>query len=603
MTRKHIGLMLLIILVALSSALVLTYGQTVDSTATVTQGTADLTESDVTNQVLRLDGTWRFQSSLLDRVDRKSYRNVPHITPHATATYEADVALPPGQYALRVPRNHPHLQLAIDGNPVTPVYSSTTQDARSAYLVLLDPLTQNFRLTMQLSANDDRPTGIEESLLIGPVSHVMAMQNKFLSYDFVIILIALLIFLFYGIVSLLHRKEALYVYGAAFFLLVGLSLLTRDQMMIFEVIPAMTYVAAHKFSLVTVLLSIGMLIEFAIRLERVPFQRFLKAVSYPLYVFSVIALVVPYNVHTWFDYMVWMYVLFIAFFWTGLNINWLFERKDDGYPFEFLIFTVSMVIGYIGQTINLLIRHPNQDLYASFLSLIYFILMFALLPIHLSTGKRKQREVQTLATQSEISFFNAQIKPHFLYNTLGNVIALCYTAPNEAARLLSHLSTYIRFIFENGRTDTDITLAQELEMIDSYLTIEQTRFNDAIAITKDIDESVLNTLIPPLLIQPLVENAVRHGLMKKDGTKRLMLSVKDFGSTIEVHIADNGIGFETTTKVWEPSGIGLPNVKNRIGYLDGATFKLQSEPGVGTHVQVRLPKREGTNRTHAYDLD
>lgn len=603
MTRKHIGLMLLIVLVALSSALALTRGQTVDSTATVTQGTADLIDSEVNNQILRLDGTWRFQSSLLDQVDRKSYRNVPHITPHATATYEADVALPPGQYALRIPRNHPHLQLAINGEPVTPVYSSATQDARHAYIVLLDPKLQNFRLTMQASATDDRPTGIEESLLIGPSGNIMALQNKFLGYDFVIILIALLIFLFYAIVSVLHRKESLYVYGAAFFLLVGLSLLTRDQMIVFEVVPAMTYIVAHKFSLVTVLLSIGMLIEFAIRLERVPFHRFLKIVSYPLYAFSAIAIVLPYTTHSWFDYLVWMYILFIAFFWTGLNINWLFERKDDGYPFEFLIFTVAMIIGYIGQTINLLITHPNQDLYASFLSLIYFILMFALLPIHLSTGKRQKREVQTLATQNEISFFNAQIKPHFLYNTLGNVIALCYTAPNEAARLLSHLSTYIRFIFENGRTEADITLAQELEMIDSYLTIEQTRFNDAITITKDIDESVLHTLIPPLLIQPLVENAVRHGLMKQAGAKRLMLSVKDVGATIEIRVADNGIGFESTAKSGEPNGIGLPNIKNRIGYMNGATFKLQSELGVGTHVQVRLPKREGTKVTHAYDLD
>lgn len=603
MTRKHIGLMLLIIVLTFSSALVLLRGQTVDSNATVTQGTADLTDSDVTNQLLRLDGTWRFQSSLLDRIDRQSYRNVPHITPHATATYEVDVVLPPGQYALRVPRNHPHLQLTINGQPVTPIYSSATQDARHAYLVLLDPTTQQFRLTMQVSATEDRPTGIEESLLIGPVGNVMALQNKFLSYDFVIILIALFIFVFYAIVSVFHRKESLYVYGATFFMLIGVSLLTRDQMIIFEVIPAMSYVVAHKFSLVTALLSIGMLIEFAIRLERVPFRRFLKIVSYPLYAFSAIAIVLPYSTHTWFDYMVWMYILFIAFFWTGLNINWLFERKDDGYPLEFLIFTVAMIVGYIGQTINLLVTHPNQDLYASFLSLIYFILMFALLPIHLSTGKRQKREVQTLATQNEISFFNAQIKPHFLYNTLSNVIALCYTAPKEAARLLSHLSTYIRFIFENGRTDADITLAQELEMIESYLTIEQTRFDNAFTIIKDIDESVSDTLLPPLLIQPLVENAVRHGLMKKNGDKRLMLSVKDLGSMIEVRVADNGIGFETKTKTRQTNGIGLPNIQNRVAYLPDATFTLQSELGVGTHVQIRLPKRERMKVSHAYDPD
>ncbi|MCT4777703.1 histidine kinase, partial [Exiguobacterium aquaticum] len=380
-------------------------------------------------------------------------------------------------------------------------------------------------------------------------------------------------------------------------------LLTSDQMIVFELIPLMTYVFAHKLNLITALLSIAMLINFALKLERVPFRRFLTYVAYPFYALSLIALVLPYNAHTTFDQFAWLYVLFITFFWTGLNINWLFERKDNGYPFEFLVFTVALIIGYIGQLLNALIDHPNQELYTSVMSLIYFLLMFTLLPIHLSTDKRQKREVQTFANQSEISFFNAQIKPHFLYNTFGNVIALCYTAPTEAARLLSHLSTYVRFIFENGRTENDISLGQELEVIDSYLMIEQTRFNDAFTITKDIDESVLNASIPPLLLQPLVENAVQHGLMKQEGVKRLMLSVQASDDSIDIRIADNGIGFDPTPHLKQSNGIGIPNVRNRIGFLPGATFKLNSEPGVGTHVHIRLPKRERMNSQHAHDFD
>lgn len=602
MTSKYIGLTVLIILLALTGGLTLTRGQSIDSTATVIQGTADLSTSDVTDNILRLDGTWRFQSSLLDQVDRQTYRSVPHVTPHQVATYEADVFLPPGQYALRVPRNHPHVHLAIDGEKVSPVYSSTP-DSRHAYLILLDTQTPDFRLTMQVSGSDEFPTGIQDSLLIGPTSSMMALQNKLFSYDFVIILISLLIFSFYAIVFTFHRKESLYLYGAAFFFLIGLSLLTRDQMIIFEFVPDMTYVFAHKFSMITGLLSVTMLIGFALRLEQVPFNRFLSIASYPLYALSLIALIIPYSGHETFDYFAWVYVLVVAFFWTGLNINWLFERKDDGYPFEFLIFTLSMVVGYIGQLINVFVNHPNQVLYSSVLSLIYFLLMFMLLPVHLSTDKRQKRDMQTFATQSEISFFNAQIKPHFLYNTFGNVIALCYTAPSEAARLLSHLSTYVRFIFENGRTETDILLSQELAVIDSYLMIEQTRFNGAFTIVKNIDDTVLNALIPPLLIQPLVENAVQHGLMRKDGVKRLILSVQDAGDMIDIRISDNGVGFDPTATLRKVSGIGIPNVKSRISYLPDATFKLNSEPGVGTHVHIRLPKRERMTVAHAHDLD
>ncbi|MCT4788010.1 histidine kinase, partial [Exiguobacterium mexicanum] len=217
MTPKSIGLVVLMIVFALAGGLALTRGQTIDDAVTVTQGTADLTDSRVTEHIMRLDGTWRFQSSFLDQVDRESYRSVPHMTPHKTATYEADISLPPGQYALRVPRNHPHVNLLIDGKNVSPVYASTVEDPRHAYLVLLDTHTPTFRLTIQTAETEELATGVSDSLLIGPTSNMMTYHNKYFSYEFVIVLISLLIFSFYAIVWLFHRKEALYLYGAAFF--------------------------------------------------------------------------------------------------------------------------------------------------------------------------------------------------------------------------------------------------------------------------------------------------------------------------------------------------------------------------------------------------
>lgn len=603
MTLKHFGLTLLIIFLALSGGFLLTHGQTVDSTANVTQGRADLSNSEVNEDVMRLDGTWRFQSSLTSQVDRKLYRTIPHVTPHGVATYEVDVSLPNGQYALRVPRNHSHVRLTIDGQEVSPIYSSKNLDSRHAYLVLLDPDNRDFRITMQVSESKYKKAGIDDSILIGPISNMMTLHNKMFSYEFVIVLISLLIFIFYAIVSLLHRKESLYLYGTAFFFLASVALLTRDNMLIDVLIPHVSHVVLHKISVIAVLLSICMLIEFALRLEQVPFQRFLKFMTYPFYALSLVSVFLPYNVHSTFDYFIWVFILFASFFWAGLNINWLFERKAKNYPFELLIFTLALIIGYIGSPLNLLFRHANQDVYSGVISLIYFILMFTLLPIHLSTGKRQKLEVEAIATQSEISFFNSQIKPHFLYNTFGNVIALCYTSPDQAARLLSHLSTYVRFIFENARTNTDISLAQELEMIDSYLLIEQTRYNDAFSVIKNIDESLLDVPIPPLLIQPLIENAIRHGLMKKTGERRLMLSVQDVGNSIEIRVADNGVGFDTKAEPKQTSGIGLANVKSRIAYLSNASLKIQSEPGVGTHIQIRLPKQERVTAPNANDFD
>lgn len=345
-----------------------------------------------------------------------------------------------------------------------------------------------------------------------------------------------------------------------------------------------------------------MLIEFARCLERVSFDRFLAILRYPLYGMTVLAIILPHSIYSVFEYFVWIIVLFISFFWVGLNIGWLLEKHKNTNTLELLTFTLAQIIGYIGIMMSTFIVSSNQQLYANTFTIIYFLLMFLLLPIHLSTDKKKKQQVEALASQHEMSFFNAQIKPHFLYNTFGNVIALCYTSPPDAARLLSHLSTYVRFIFENGRTDHDISIRQEVDMIDSYLAIEQTRFRDSFEVVKEIDESLLDYTIPSLLIQPLVENAVRHGLYRHPGQKRITLSIQEQGGMIDIRVRDTGSGFDTGQSN-ESSGIGICNIKRRIEHLPGATFDLTSTIKRGTAVYLRLPKQERTNHVNAYDFN
>lgn len=598
MTRKQIALMTSVLLLLVLGAVFLIRHQAIDHRATVVKGQADLRNSPITEEVLRLDGTWRFQSNAVTEVSQFSYRTIPYVTPYPQATYEIDVALPPGQFALRIPATLSNATLLIDGEPVTPVFTSIGNQAKQSYLVLLDEPVSTFRLTMQMADLQGDSSSVEESILIGPINQMMAVQNTFFSYDFIILLISFLIFSFYAIVYTLHRTETIYLYGTTFFFMTSLSLAIHNGLGV-----TLSDGVANRIVLAVSLLSVCMLLEFARRIERVPFDQFLIYMRYPIYVLSALVLFIPSGWFEEFQYFAWIFVLFMTFFWIGLNVNWLVERTTKHHPFEFLLFTVTLLIGYIGLIINTFVALPNQYVYTNIFSIIYFLLMFLLLPIHLSTDKQEKEEVEVRASQNEMSFFNAQIKPHFLYNTFGNVIALCYTAPHEAARLLSHLSTYVRFIFESGRTDTNITLRQELNMIDSYLAIEQTRFNDSFTILKEVDDAVLDWQVPPLLIQPLVENAIRHGLPKKVGSKRLLLSIQIIDDALDIRVADNGIGFDTKKQCDEAKGIGLLNIQRRIEYVAGGDFTLHSEIGAGTNVHIRLPRQERTNDRYAYDFD
>ncbi|WP_215143262.1 sensor histidine kinase [Exiguobacterium qingdaonense] len=592
MTRNRMLFLFILIVSIVGSLTLLIRHQSIASIVTVNQGEASLLSTSVHEEILRLDGSWRYESGIVSSVDRRSYRAVPFTIPHRESTYETDIALPIGTFALLFPESLSTSTILIDGTPAETTKIGTKRVAEQPSLLVLDDETTEFRLTIQHTRQAGNFQPIEESILIGPLKEIITAQSANFSYDFFMLLISILIAIFYAIVCLFHQNERLYGYGTALFFLTSLSIMSRDGIWISS---------NDKLTLSSALLSIIMLIQFARCLEHVSFDRFLSIARYPLYVLTVLSILLPPSTYDVFEYFVWMTVLFITFFWVGLNIGWILEKQKTS-PFELLTFTFAQLVGYIGIMTSTFIVSPNQQLYGNTFTIIYFLLMFLLLPIHLSTDKKKKQQVEALALQHEMSFFNAQIKPHFLYNTFGNVIALCYTSPPEAARLLSHLSTYVRFIFENGRTENEISIRQELDMIDSYLAIEQTRFQDSFEVIKEVDDSLLDCAIPPLLIQPLVENAVRHGLYRHPGQKRLTLSIQEKNGMLDICVSDTGCGFDVDQST-DSSGIGMNNIKKRIEHLCGATFDLTSTLRQGTVIHLRLPKQERTKHVNAYDFN
>ncbi|MFJ8244268.1 ATP-binding protein [Peribacillus asahii] len=202
------------------------------------------------------------------------------------------------------------------------------------------------------------------------------------------------------------------------------------------------------------------------------------------------------------------------------------------------------------------------------------------------------------ALTHEMAFLQTQIKPHFLYNTLSSIISCCYIDGEKAAHLLTMLSSYLRYILEAGRDGHLTTLQQEMDMIHAYVTIEQSRFGEQLSFSCELAESLLpnQVFIPSLLIQPLVENSIRHGLFNKEGFGTVTLSIKEDSDSYYFQIEDDGVGMseEQLKKVhsdhYKGNGIGLNNVKRRIRQLAGASFLIESTEGRGTAITIILPK-------------
>jgi two-component system LytT family sensor kinase len=205
--------------------------------------------------------------------------------------------------------------------------------------------------------------------------------------------------------------------------------------------------------------------------------------------------------------------------------------------------------------------------------------------------------------ETEMSFLQAQIKPHFLYNALSAIANVCQKDGKNASQLIMDLATYLRRSLEFNSLNKMITIEKELEFINTYFNIEQARFGEKIQLIKEI-EVPLNYEIPVLILEPLVENAVRHGISKKQVGGRVILRVMKLPEGIGFEIEDDGIGIQgeklavLLSEERKDQTVGLLNIHHRLLRLYGRGLEISSVVGVGTCVKIVIP--EGGN---SYDTD
>ncbi|MEV8393100.1 MULTISPECIES: sensor histidine kinase [unclassified Streptomyces] len=212
---------------------------------------------------------------------------------------------------------------------------------------------------------------------------------------------------------------------------------------------------------------------------------------------------------------------------------------------------------------------------------------------------------RTRLIEAEIKALRAQISPHFIFNSLAAIASFVRTDPGRARELLLEFADFTRYSFRSHGDFT--TLADELHSIDQYLALVRARFGERLSVTLQVAPEVLPVAMPFLCLQPLVENAVKHGLEGAATTSRITISALDAGAEAEVVIEDDGVGMEPDRlrrilrgEGGASTGIGLLNVDERLRQVYGDEYGLVIETGVGagTKITVRIPKyRAGVHGT------
>jgi two-component system LytT family sensor kinase len=205
--------------------------------------------------------------------------------------------------------------------------------------------------------------------------------------------------------------------------------------------------------------------------------------------------------------------------------------------------------------------------------------------------EHRLEEQEKLLMTAKIEALASQINPHFLFNTLASISSLIRTQPETARMLIIKLSGLLRRLMRS--TDHFVTLREELASVDEYLDIEVVRFGPNLQVQKEISPEMLDAIVPSMLLQPLVENSIKHGLSRKLGGGRITISASRHDGYARIEVRDDGLGMtEERLERAFGGGIGLNNVNERLRTIYGAgcQLKLSSTPGRGTSATVDIPE-------------
>jgi signal transduction histidine kinase len=208
--------------------------------------------------------------------------------------------------------------------------------------------------------------------------------------------------------------------------------------------------------------------------------------------------------------------------------------------------------------------------------------------------KGRQEALQELAVSAELAALRAQVNPHFLFNSLNSIAQLITVDPEKAEACVERLGEIYHYLLQRAHSDF-VPLSDELRVAGAYLEIEHARFGDNLIVDEKVEGAARGVMLPSLILQPLVENAVKHGISPKVGGGRVTIEARLDNGDLRLAVSDTGVGVREEATMFD-RGVGLSNVRDRMLHLYGTDYlpEVRSRPGVGTTVTLRFPlSRDG----------
>lgn len=272
----------------------------------------------------------------------------------------------------------------------------------------------------------------------------------------------------------------------------------------------------------------------------------------------------------------------------ALNLAALWQKREKLSSRQRIAFTIYAAVPMTAMLLQLLLQKYYLILLGTTIGAI--AMLFYIIRDQTEWYYAQQLE----NAQLKIDIMLSQIQPHFLYNSLGAIRYLCDQDPKAAGELTDKFARYLRGNMNSLRDDGEIAFTQELEHTKIYLEIEKARYEDALQVFYEI--TCTDFRLPTLTLQPIVENAVRHGVRGKRGVGTVSIAAREYPDRYEVTVTDDGPGFDPDAPDLPDDGrahIGIQNVRERLSRVSGGALRIESEKGKGTVAVIIIPKKEG----------
>lgn len=296
-------------------------------------------------------------------------------------------------------------------------------------------------------------------------------------------------------------------------------------------------------------------------------------------------------------------------FSPDLSLYRLFRKWNDHRRTTFQVFFLLTILfaeflrvllgGLFGRQLLFSLYPVDPNPHPLAIVAVYLTTVFAVtLTLKIWNHARNELKLQTqqrLLTEARLAALTSQINPHFLFNTLNSVSSLIRTNPTQARAVVHKLSNILRKLLR--KHDSLSPLRDELAFIDDYLSIEVVRFGDKLRFVKEVDPATLNRLVPSMVLQPIVENSIKHGLSPKVEGGMIRVSSRLEDGKLLLTVEDDGVGIpEEKLATLFDQGIGVSNVNERLKVLFGDEYKMwiDSKPGEGTRTEIEMPEVAST---------